>query len=102
MLVHQRGDALGLRQVDDLLDRILVDLLIVLIRDAQRDAHVVGADEDAVDARYLKHGRQVVHRSFALDADDADTVLVAVFQIGPGGIADVLSTQNHSLSGLTL
>ena len=53
LLVDQSGDAVGLGHVDDFLDRGLVDLLVILVGDAQGDAHVVGSDEDAVDARDL-------------------------------------------------
>ena len=81
----------ALAGVYDLLDRGLVNLFAVHIGDAKLDAHVVGADEDAVNAGDLQDGVQVVDGGDAFDTDDGDVVPVAVFQILPGFIADVFA-----------
>jgi len=91
LMMHQRGDAPRFRRINDALHRLLVLRPVVIVRDAQRYAHVVGADEDAVYAGNVQDGLQVVDRGYALDTDDSYAIAVARFKVGAGSVADVLA-----------
>ena len=100
--MHQRRDSLGLRHVDDSLDGILVLRPVVLVGEPEGDAHIVGANEDAVYARNVQDSLQVIHPGHALDADDGDAVPVALLQVRPRGVADVVPGLDDAVHRLAL
>ena len=91
LMMHQGGNAMGFGGGDNPLHRFLIFGPVILVGPAQGNAEVVGADENAVDARHLQDFSEVVHCRHAFNADNGDGVAIALFQIVPGGGADLLS-----------
>ena len=91
LVMHQGSNAMGFGSIDNSLHRFLIFGPVVLVGIAEGNAEVVGADENAVNARHLQDFGEVVDRRYAFNADDGDGVAVALFQIVPGGGADLLA-----------